>query len=151
MVEKELAKAFRSLAENQEWVCLSTVNSSGMPETRAMINLANPKLFPTLQKFFTDDFTVYFSTNTGSEKIRQLTSNRKASIYYYNPETFEGLLLMGETETVTDRQTKKDFWQDSWIMYYKEGVNDPDYTLLKFNSSSYKYYNGKLELKSGNL
>lgn len=151
MLEKELAKAFKNLIANQEWICLSSINSSGMPETRAMINLGNPKLFPMLQAFFADSFAAYFSTNTHSEKIQQLAANSKASVYYYNAGTFEGLLLMGEMETVTDKQIKKDFWQDNWTMYYKEGVNDPDYTLLKFIPLNYKYYNGKFEVISGDF
>ena len=151
MIEKELVEAFKKLTTNQEWICLSTVNPNGMPETRTMINLANPGLFPSLQSFFADGFTAYFSTNTSSEKIRHLASDKKSSVYYYDSQTFEGLLLMGEMETVTDRRIKESFWQDNWTMYYKIGVDDPDYTLLKFNPRSYKYYNGKLEVKSGNF
>lgn len=151
MIEKELAKAFKSLTTNQEWICLSSVNASGTPETRAMINLANPKLFPTLQKFFGEGFTAYFSTNTSSEKMQQLAINNKSSVYYYSAATFEGLLLMGEMATITDKQTKADFWQDNWTMYYKKGVNDPDYTLLKFTPRSYKYYNGNFEVKAGDF
>lgn len=151
MLAKELDQAFKNLTTNQEWICLSSVNASGMPETRAMINLANPKLFPTLQKFFADGFAAYFSTNTSSEKMQQLTANSKASAYYYNAGTFEGLLLMGEMEIITDKRMKKDFWQDNWTMYYKKGVDDPDYTLLKLIPRSYKYYNGNFEVKSGDF
>ncbi len=151
MIKKELVPAFKNLIKTQDWICLSTVNSKGLPETRAMINLANPKLFPSVQKYFDDSLMAYFSTNTSSEKMEQLALNNKASVYYYNPETFEGLLLMGTLEIIEEMKIKKDFWQDSWTIYYKKGLNDPDYTLLKFNPSGYKYYNGKLECVSGSL
>lgn len=151
MIDNDLAKTFKNLIANQEWNCLSNVNPSGMPETRAMINLGNPRLFPALQTFFAEGFPAFFSTNTSSEKMQQLAANNNASVYYYSAETFEGLLLMGTVETVTDPQTKAAFWQDNWTFYYKKGASDPDYTLLKLTPRSYKYYNGNFEVKSGDL
>ncbi len=151
MIDKELTGVLKKLIENQEWICLSTVNSDGEPETRAMINLGNPRLFPALQKFFTDGFVAYFSTNTSTAKIGQLAAENKSSIYYYNPETIEGLLLRGVTEVVADQKIKQEFWQDNWTIYYKGEVDDPDYTLLKFIPVSYKYYNGNFKFMSGNI
>ena len=151
MIEKDLANVFKNIITSQEWIFLSSVNAEGMPETRTMINLANPRLFPKLQSFFAEGFTTYFSTNTSSEKVRQFSVNRNASVYYYNAATFEGLLLLGDIEIVTDQKIKEGFWHDNWTMYYKNGVHDPDYTLMQFTPHSYKYYNGNFQVTSGKI
>lgn len=151
MIESALSEVFTQLIATPKWICLSSVNAHGIPETRAMMNLANPEWFPTLQAFFGDGFTTYFSTNTSSEKVQQFIQNPNASVYYYDEEIFQGLLLTGEITIVADTRIKNAFWQDDWLMYYTLGVNDPDYTLLKFHSRAYKYYNGNYEVKSGAL
>ena len=150
MIEKEMYQTFKNLTQNQKWILLSNINTDGIPETRAMINLANPKLFPNLQQFFDDSFTAYFSTATRSDKIGQFTVNSNASIYYYD-EKMEGLLLMGNMEIIMDQKVKEEFWQDSWTMYYPKGVTDPDYSLLKFTPDSYKFFGGLNIYKAGNL
>lgn len=39
-----------------------------------------------------------------------------------------------------ERNGIKTIWQDGDIMYYKEGVTDPDYCGLKFTSVKGRYY-----------
>jgi general stress protein 26 len=141
---------FRLLVEQSEFALLSTVNEDDFPETRAMLNLHNKSMFPSLQTYFKDDFTAcYFSSNTASQKLNQILYSNKASVYYVNPKTFEGLLMKGTLEIIKDKALKNDFWQDNWTMYYKGGIDDPDYSLLKFIPSEYKYYNGDFKVISG--
>lgn len=152
MLNKETSQALKKLIAEQDFICLSTINLAGMPETRAMINLANPKLFPNIQSYFTyETLIAYFSTHTFSDKMQHIAKQSNSSLYYYNEKTIEGLILFGKLSIVTNKKTKKDFWQDSWTMYYPEGVDDATYTLLKFTPKSYKYYNGKGEHFSGPL
>lgn len=117
---------------------LSTIGVQGFPETRALLNLANAKQYPGLAdkaiQVNDETFTLFFSTNTSSRKIQQIRSNDKCCIYYVLPDTFMGVSIIGTMEEVTDMGIKKDFWQPTWTMYYHKGVQDPDYSLLKFTS-----------------
>ena len=149
MNDKKMFERFKALTEIAEFSCLTTINEKGYPETRAMLNLRNPGMFPNLKEFFKNNFTCFFSSNTSSRKLKHISKADKSSVYYVNPQTFEGLLLKGKIEVIKDKRLKKDFWQNNWSMYYNGGVNDPDYTLLKFTSQEYNYYNGNLEVKSG--
>jgi general stress protein 26 len=151
MKDKSLLKVFKDIIETCGFVNLATVNPDGYPETRAMLNLRNPEMFPKMQKLFTDDFTFYFTTNTSSEKFKQISANKKASVYFVKESSFGGLLFTGTIEIVDDKKTKRSFWQDGWTMYYKGGAEDPDYTLLKFCPKTYKYYNGQFEVLSGEM
>ncbi|MCL2485662.1 MAG: pyridoxamine 5'-phosphate oxidase family protein [Endomicrobia bacterium] len=151
MKDKSLLKVFKEIIKTCNFVNLSTVNAKGFPETRAMLNLRNLEMFPKLQKNFTDDFNFYFSTNTSSEKIKQIDSNKNASVYFVKENSFGGLLFTGKIEVVNDMKIKRSFWQDGWTMYYKGGVEDPDYAILKFKAEKYKYYNGQFEVVAGKI
>ncbi|MCL2144114.1 MAG: pyridoxamine 5'-phosphate oxidase family protein [Endomicrobia bacterium] len=151
MKNKSLSNTFKNIIESSGFVCLSTVNAKGIPETRAMLNLRNPDMFPKLRKLYDDDFTFYFTTNTSSQKMKQILLNKKASVYFVKENNFGGLLFTGKIEIVKDNKMKRSFWQDCWTMYYKGGVEDPDYTLLKFKAEQYKYYNGQFEVVSGKI
>ena len=151
MKDKSLVSTFKSIIESCSFVNLSTINQDGYPETRAMLNLSNSEMFPKLQKLFTDDFTFYFTTNTSSQKMAQVASNKNASVYFVKENSFGGLLFTGKLEIVKDMKIKRSFWQDGWTMYYKGGVEDPDYSILKFRADKYKYYNGQFEVVDGKV
>ena len=122
---------------------LSTVDSGGFPNTRAMLNLRNTALYPGLKTLFrkhSKDLAVYFSTNTSSIKVKQALDNDRASVYYCDPEDWRGLLLIGQLEQVKSPAEKKAIWQKGWEMYYKKGSDDPDYAIFKLVPRSVRYY-----------
>jgi general stress protein 26 len=141
----------KALLESLPFIELNTVNEDGYPETRAMINLRNIQLCPHLKNKFRDDLVLYFTTNTFSSKIKQIAKNKKASVYLYNPETFEGVLLSGQVAEEADQKTKNGFSADSWEMYSPDGKDGGDYSILKFTTAKYKYYDGKFNKKEGRV
>jgi len=46
----------------------------------------------------------------------------------------------GEAEIVDDMKIKQKIWLDWWTRYYSEGLEDPDYTLLKLNPKIARFY-----------
>lgn len=125
---------------------LGTIQKSGYPEIRALLNLANEKKYPSLKdmavKADGETLTLYFTTNTSSRKAAQLRNNNKACMYFCIPEKFQGVSAIGTMEEVTDMQIKEAFWQKEWVMYYHKGKNDPDYTLLKFTTKHLHCWSG---------
>ena len=49
-------------------------------------------------------------------------------------------MLKGAVEICTDPQTKRDIWRFGDTLFYKGGVTDPDYCVLKFTASEAEYY-----------
>ena len=43
-------------------------------------------------------------------------------------------------EVLTDQETKDMIWRKGDTMFYKGGVTDPDYCVLKFTAESGRYY-----------
>ena len=86
--------------------------------------------------------TQYLSTNTSSGKIAALRKNPKASLYYCDPDQFQGALFVGDIEVCTDAETKAFFWREGFEKYYPKGVNDPDYCVLKLTVHKGSHYHG---------
>ncbi len=152
--ETEIKKACLELIGRADAAILTTVDKRGFPQTRAMLNLHNPKQYPSLISFLgnQDDFTLYFTTYTRSDKMEQIRNNPRVSVYYCDAPIYHGLMLGGEIEIVTDPGIKKALWQDDWTMYYRNGVDGPEYGVLRLRPSFARgwYQQSAFEFALGN-
>lgn len=82
----------------------------------------------------------WFSTNTSSNKVKFFRGNPKASIYFMDRRFFRGVSLIGTVEVLETSEAKERIWQKGDTMYYKGGVTDPDYCVLKFTAIKGRYY-----------
>ena len=140
---EEAKKISMELMETSKAAILTTIDSEGYPITRAMFNLRNTEQFPELSEFFNkqeNEFIIYISTNTSSSKVEHIKTNPKICVYYCDPETFKGVMFGGEVDIVDDIDKKSKIWLDWWTRYYPEGLEDPDYTLLKLNPKTARFY-----------
>ncbi len=112
------------------FVC--SVDGDGFPNVKAMLM---PRKRNGLKEF-------WFSTNTSSMRVRQYRENPKASIYFYHKGLirYEGVMLKGTMEVLTDQETKDMIWRKGDTVFYKQGVTDPDYCVLKFTAESGRHY-----------
>lgn len=143
MEVEEAKKLGLKLMEESKAAILTTIAPDGFPITRAMFNLRNKEQFPELSEFFKNlenQFTIYISTNTSSKKVDHLGKNPKMSVYFCDPEDFKGFMLGGSVEIVDDMKVKRKVWLDWWTRYYPEGLNDPDYTLLRMEPTNARFY-----------
>ncbi|MDE6411805.1 MAG: pyridoxamine 5'-phosphate oxidase family protein [Clostridia bacterium] len=123
-------KLIEFIAE-QKTAFLGSVNEEGYPLIRAMLA---PRVI--------DGNQMYFSTNTSSQKVKQFLENNKACVYFYKRGRFkyQGASLVGEIEVCEDQPTKDLIWRFGDKLFYKQGVTDPDYCVLKFTGKSAEYY-----------
>jgi len=140
---EEVKKSGLKLMEESKAAYLTTIDSDGFPITRAMFNLRNKEQFPEFIELFQNQqnqFSIYISTNTSSSKVAHLNNNPKLCVYFCDSEDFKGFMLGGSVEIVDDIELKKKIWLDWWTRYYPEGVEDPDYTLLRLKPKNARYY-----------
>jgi general stress protein 26 len=126
--EKAMDEALK-LVESSEIAMLTTVDGEGYPNTRAMIRMETEGLK-----------TTWFSTNTSSRKIGHLAANPRACVYFVDFEKWMGLMLVGSTEILRDAESRKRLWRDGFEKYYPKGVDDPDYSVLRFTAHRGRYY-----------
>ena len=117
--------------KKQKTAFISSVDKNGYPVTRAMLS---PREI--------DGNNIYFSTNTSSNKVKQYLENNKACLYFYKRGRlkYQGLSIKGTMEVCTDQPTKDKIWRFGDKLFYKKGVTDPDYCVLKFTAEEAEYY-----------
>ena len=143
MEEKELKQECLKLMETADIAYLSTIDSDGFPQIRAMVNLRNKEQYSDLTSVFEgheEDLLIYMTTDTASNKFKQIEANPKVSVYFCNPQKIQGLLLAGEMELVTDMDIKKQLWHDDWKMHYPNGFDGPEYNILCLKPSLAKFW-----------
>ena len=133
-------KKIEKFIDKQKISFLSSIDNENYPNVKAMLK---PRKRNGLKEF-------YFSTNTSSMRVKQYQNNPNASIYFYHKGLIKyvGVMLKGKMEVLTDQETKSMIWKTGDTMFYKKGVTDPDYCVLKFTAISGRYY---CDLKTENL
>ena len=123
----------------QKTAFIGSVDEDGFPNIKAM-------LAPRER----DGAVLYFTTNTSSMRVRQYLENAKASVYFYHRGRFRytGVMLKGTMAVLTDAETKERIWRTGDTMFYKKGVADPDYCVLRFTATCGRYYR---DLKTENF
>lgn len=118
--------------KKQKVAFISSVDEDGFPNVKAMLK---PRKINGLKQF-------YFSTNTSSIRVKQYLNNPSASIYFYHKGLikYTGVMLKGKMEVLTDQETKDMIWRKGDTIFYKGGVTDPDYCVLRFNAENGRYY-----------
>lgn len=118
------------MADKSSTVFLSYIDGEGFPVTKAMLR---PRERQGIRTF-------WFSTNTSSNKVKFFRENPKASIYFVDKRFFRGVSLIGSVEILETKEAKERIWEKGDTLYYKGGVTDPDYCVLKFTAVKGRYY-----------
>lgn len=117
----------------QKTSVISSVGEDGYPATRALI-----------QPVLIDGNDIYFATYTSSRKVAHYRANPKACVYFYEKgRNFSGVEIKGEMVVLTDTPTKQRFWKPFFTRFYKKGVTDPDYCILKFTGSEAQWFSSQ--------
>lgn len=127
----QMQAVIEALVARQATAFIASMDEAGVPCMKAMLA---PRVREGLKVF-------YFTTNTSSMRVAHYRRNPLASIYFCDPQTFEGLLLRGTMEVLEDGASKRLIWRDGDTEYYPGGVDDPDYCVLRFTARAGRYYN----------
>ena len=127
---RDIEKTIGNLIDKSSTSIISSVDSEGYPNTKAMLKVRKREGIKTF----------YFSTNTSSMRVKQFLENNKSCIYFYDKRFYRGIMLIGTMEVLQDEESRKSIWQFGDKLYYPEGVDDPDYCVLKFTARKGRYY-----------
>lgn len=119
------------LVKNCNIVMVGSNGSNGYPNIKAMFKVEAEGLK-----------TMWLSTNTSSKRVTQFKENPKACLYFVDQSGFKGLMLVGDMEVLTDIESRKRLWSEGCEVYYPLGVEDPDYSVLRFTAKWGNYYHG---------
>ena len=125
-------KKIEQFISKQKISFVCSVDHDGFPNVKAMLK---PRKRNGLREF-------WFSTNTSSMRVSQYQENPRASIYFCHKGLirYEGVMLKGTMDVLTDQATRNIIWRKGDTVFYKKGVTDPDYCVLKFTAETGRHY-----------
>ena len=125
-------KKIEKFIDKQKVSFICSIDDDKYPNVKAMLK---PRKRNGLKEF-------YFSTNTSSMRVKQYLKNPNACIYFYHKGLikYTGVMLKGKMEVITSQDIKNMIWKKTDTMFYKKGVTDTDYCVLKFTAISGRYY-----------
>ena len=121
---KELEQKADELVSRCELATLTSVNENGYPRT-CLLAVAKADGFSE----------VYFVTSKRSAingKATHFENNPKASVCFFSGG--DSLTLVGRVEFVTDRALQEQVWKETDRRFFKNGIDDPKFRLLKFRT-----------------
>ena len=123
-------KLFKFISKRKTAI-LASVDGGGYSVVREMLA---PRLI--------DGNDIYFSTNTSSNKVKHFLANNKACVYFYKRGCFkyQGVSIIGDVQVCYDQSAKDKIWRFGDKLFYKPGVTDPYYCVLKFKGIAAEYY-----------
>ena len=124
-MEENLRFEALDLVKNQNVSTLSTVED-GKTWARVLVHAR-----------VDDDFTVWYSTSSLSNKIRQIRKNNKVCISMYQGK--REIRIFGKAELFENPETKREMWKDEMKDYFKGGKDDPDYMVIKVTPEEIEY------------
>lgn len=127
---KDVEKTVGNMIDKQKVVFIGSVDAEGFPNIKAMLQ-------PRKREGIS---VIYLTTNTSSLCVSQFLRESRSCLYFCDARFFKGIMLKGRVEVLTDHVSKEMIWREGDTMYYKEGVTDPDYCVLKFTAVSGRYY-----------
>lgn len=127
---RDAEKTVGNLIDKQKTAFIGSIDAEGFPTIKAMLQ---PRKREGIKH-------IYLTTNTSSMRVAQYRANNHACMYFCDRRFFKGVMLQGTMEVLTDSASKEMIWREGDTMYYKEGVTDPDYCVLKFTATSGRYY-----------
>lgn len=121
---RELEEKAIMLIKKCDVATLTSINENGYPRT-CVLSIAKADGFSD----------IYFVTSKRSKlngKATHFENNPKASVCYF----FEGnsVTLIGNIEFIEDKEMQKSIWNESDRKFFKKGIDDPKFRLLRFHT-----------------
>lgn len=111
-----------------------------------MLNRRNPSLYPKSADPVAayDDLLVYFTTNTSSRKVSDISNDPCGRAYYCHPRRRRGMALVGDLAETRNREVRHPLRRDDWKAYYPCDVEDPDYAVIRLRPRTARGWDGRM-------
>ncbi|CAF0725136.1 unnamed protein product [Rotaria sordida] len=134
--QKDLEKLFE-IIRHVKFAMLTTVNEDGTLHSRPMINKQADSFHGEL----------WFFTHRSTHKITELKrGSEEVNVSYADSDHHSYVSISGRANLVDDNTKKKDLWNDSLKIWFPNGLDDPDLTLLRINIVEAEYWDSSASI-----
>lgn len=88
-----------------------------------------------------DDGTLYFSTGADSKKIAELEAHPEVTLSVQGKADYA--VVRGTARISQDRALIRELWEDSWKVWFPEGVDDPTIAIVVVSPDEGTYWDQK--------
>ncbi len=131
-MNEQIKKNIVQLVKGSRDAIACSIDDNGFPNAKAMF-IAKQEGIQNL----------WFSTNVSASRTQQWLEQSKASLYFFDSNKINGLMLVGNMEIYTDNETKQAFWKQGDELYYPLGPTDPDYCIMRFTTNEGNYWDDR--------
>jgi general stress protein 26 len=102
---------------------LVTIGPGGQPQAR-IVDPLPPE----------SDLTIWIATNPLTRKVTEIRADRRVTLTYFTPATFEYVTVIGTAALDPDPPHKADHWKPEWAAFWDQKRGE-DYLLLRVTPS----------------
>ncbi|MFA4930504.1 MAG: pyridoxamine 5'-phosphate oxidase family protein [Patescibacteria group bacterium] len=138
MEQEKALLAAKELLVKTQLINLATVDTTGAPEVRMMLNGG------------TEGLDLWMITNASSSKMEHIGNDPRVCIFAADAEKLRGLKVCGEMEVIEDMAVKEKVWKEEWRQWYADGPADSEFVLMKLHAKRFVYSDG-MDYTNGEL
>ncbi len=87
------------------------------------------------------DGTLWFFTKKSSPKVEEVQQNLdQVNVSYSDPSKMSFVSVSGKAELVDDKTKLKELWSPYLKVFFPQGLDDPDLTLMKITANYGEYW-----------
>jgi general stress protein 26 len=87
------------------------------------------------------DGTLWFFTKKSSPKVEEVQQNLgQVNVSYSDPNKMSFVSVSGKAELVDDKAKLKELWSPYLKVFFPQGLDDPDLTLMKVTANYGEYW-----------
>jgi general stress protein 26 len=131
--EKEAIQKIKDIIMSAE-ICMFTTNLHEEPPLQTR---------PMATADVDDNGTVWFFSNNLSDKNKEIHNNKTVQLFYANKSSAEYLSIYGNASIVIDKEKAQSLWTPIVKAWFKNGVDDPELTLIKVKPIKAHYWDTK--------
>ncbi|WP_417602941.1 pyridoxamine 5'-phosphate oxidase family protein [Owenweeksia hongkongensis] len=87
-----------------------------------------------------NDGTIWFFTNEGSEKVKEIENDNGLCLCYSEPKNNTYACVMGKAKAVDNKAKEKELWNPILKAWFPKGLEDPNMTLIKVSPNHAEYW-----------
>lgn len=86
------------------------------------------------------DADAYFVTGLDSPKIAEIEADSRVTLTFQGPNQFAA--LCGRATVIRDRALLDKVWKERWRVWFPQGKDDPEVSVLKFDAEHGEIWDG---------
>ncbi len=87
-----------------------------------------------------DKGNIWFFSEKDSDKNKAIESDKNVQLFFSHPGKSSYLVVNGEAEIIIDRERVEELWTAAAKIWFREGKEDPDITIIKVTPDAAYYW-----------